>query len=108
MEDSEYYPEGTPTSEVDSCSNKGCGFNMDGTCSANGTYCFGYFESETKQKVSVFDKDFRITDPKEAKKLLDALENPQTVTYIKRDLEASNKKGIELLRKRFEGKYENT
>lgn len=34
------------TSDVSTCGNFGCGFNTEGECTANGTYCFGYVELE--------------------------------------------------------------
>lgn len=34
------------TSTVTKCSNKGCGFNDNNNCKANGTLCFGYMEDE--------------------------------------------------------------
>ena len=28
------------------CNNKGCGFNIDGKCTASGTTCFGFMKVE--------------------------------------------------------------
>ena len=32
------------TSNIETCNNKGCGFNVDGNCTASGTTCFGFIE----------------------------------------------------------------
>lgn len=34
------------TDDVESCKNLGCGFNLNGKCTASGTECFGYIEDE--------------------------------------------------------------
>jgi len=34
------------TDNIECCGNKGCGFNVDGNCTANGTECFGYIDIE--------------------------------------------------------------
>ena len=34
------------TDDIEDCVNKGCGFNVDGKCTANGTECFGYIDPE--------------------------------------------------------------
>ena len=34
------------TDDIEYCGNKGCGFNVDGKCTANGTECFGYIDSD--------------------------------------------------------------
>ena len=36
------------TSVTDSCGNKGCGFNKEGTCTAEGTECFGFVNTKEK------------------------------------------------------------
>tara|TARA_R110000744_G_scaffold353019_1_gene459287 strand:- start:51 stop:470 length:420 start_codon:yes stop_codon:yes gene_type:complete len=32
------------TSDIDDCSNDGCGFNKEGICEASGTECYGYIK----------------------------------------------------------------
>ena len=32
------------TDDVEDCGNKGCGFNVNGKCTAKGTECFGYID----------------------------------------------------------------
>ncbi|HBN88538.1 MAG: hypothetical protein ACI832_000546 [Rheinheimera aquimaris] len=51
---------------------------------------------------SSFDREFHITDLPSAKQLQQDLEDPQAVRYAKRDLLQDEKKGIELLRKKFD------
>ncbi len=34
------------TDDIEECNNKGCGFNIAGECTANGTECFGYIDPE--------------------------------------------------------------
>lgn len=51
---------------------------------------------------STFDKEFHVTDLQSTKQLQQDLENPQAVRYAKRDLLQDEKKGIELLRKKFD------
>ena len=51
---------------------------------------------------STFDKEFHVTDLQSAKQLQEDLENPQVVRYSKRDLHQDEKKGIKLLRKKFD------
>lgn len=34
------------TDDIEDCDNKGCGFNVNGKCTSNGTGCFGYIEPE--------------------------------------------------------------
>jgi len=46
---------GSKTSDIECCGNKGCGYNANGTCTANGTECFGYIKAlkdNTKHKES--------------------------------------------------------
>ena len=40
------FTNGDKTSDIDHCSNNGCGFNERGVCKASGTECFGYFKVE--------------------------------------------------------------
>ena len=50
---------------------------------------------------SSFDREFHVTDLQSAKQLQEDIENPQPVRYSKRDLHQDEKKGIELLKKKF-------
>lgn len=34
------------TSDIENCNNNGCGFNIDGKCTASGTTCFGFMKVE--------------------------------------------------------------
>ena len=34
------------TDDIEDCDNKGCGFNVDGKCTASATECFGYIDPE--------------------------------------------------------------
>ena len=34
------------TDDIEYCGNKGCGFNVNEKCKANGTECFGYIDVE--------------------------------------------------------------
>lgn len=34
--------EAPKTDNVEECKNQGCGFNVDGACTASGTECFGF------------------------------------------------------------------
>jgi len=52
---------------------------------------------------SSFDREFHITDLPSAKQFQEDLDNPQAVIYAKRDLRQDEKKGIELLKKKFGG-----
>lgn len=56
---------------------------------------------------SSFDREFHITDPASAKQLKEDLNNPQAVRYSKRNLSKENKKGVELLRKRFDSQKDD-
>ena len=38
------FTNGDKTSDIDDCSNNGCGFNKEGICEASGTECCGYFK----------------------------------------------------------------
>tara|TARA_R110000744_G_scaffold326797_1_gene432552 strand:- start:32 stop:331 length:300 start_codon:yes stop_codon:yes gene_type:complete len=38
------FTNGDKTSDIDDCSNNGCGFNKEGICEDSGTECFGYFK----------------------------------------------------------------
>lgn len=53
---------------------------------------------------SSFDKEFHVTDLQSAKQLQEDLANPRTVRYAKRNLLQEDKKGVELLQKKFEAK----
>jgi hypothetical protein len=34
------------TDDIEDCSNKGCGFNINGKCTASGAECFGYVDPD--------------------------------------------------------------
>ena len=44
---------GKKTSNTNFCNNNGCGFNVNGKCTASGTECFGYIKPKhtTPHKV---------------------------------------------------------
>ena len=54
--------------------------------------------------TSSFDKDFVITDPEVAKKLIDELDNAKPVIVPKVDTECEERKACELLKKRFKSR----
>ena len=45
------FTNGDKTSDIDDCSNNGCGLNKDGVCQASGTECFGYFNGGDDEKI---------------------------------------------------------
>lgn len=57
---------------------------------------------------SSFDREFHITELQSAKQLQQDLENLQAVRYDKRDLLQDEKKGIELLQKKFDAQNVRT
>jgi hypothetical protein len=44
MEDMLFTDNAEKTNDIEDCANKGCGFNVEGKCKANGTECFGFME----------------------------------------------------------------